>query len=212
MTHSLFLKIFRSSSDGTAPQAPGKKQPLRLLLAEDNAVNRKIALLQLERLGYAADTVENGVEALRAIRSKRYDAVLMDCQMPVMDGYEATREIRRTHPFPIRIIAITANAMEEDRQKCLEAGMDDYIAKPVEPEILNRILSEVPARESDDFQSKPADKSAVDFARLDTITQGDRAMWFELFEDYLSQANEIFSQLETAIASCDSDRVREARS
>ncbi len=112
------------------------KQRVSILLAEDNMVNQKIALRLIEKkLGYHADTVTNGKEALQYLEKKDYDIVLMDCQMPVMDGYEATRKIRdenssvRNHRIPI--IAMTANAVDGDRQWCLDVGMDDYISKPI---------------------------------------------------------------------------------
>jgi CheY-like chemotaxis protein len=111
----------------------GKRHPLHILLAEDNAVNQKLALRVLQQMGYRADVANNGSEALEAVIRQSYDVVLMDVQMPEMDGLEASRLIcarlpRKARP---RIIAMTANAMQGDREMCLEAGMDDYVSKPI---------------------------------------------------------------------------------
>ena len=122
---------------------------LTILLAEDNRVNQKVALKQLERLGYQADVAGNGEEVLEQLEKITYDIILMDCQMPRMDGYAATREIRRRYGNnrsgekvrrPV-VIAMTANAMKEDEDKCLAAGMDDYMSKPVRKELLRDILT-----------------------------------------------------------------------
>jgi signal transduction histidine kinase/CheY-like chemotaxis protein len=120
--------------------------PLRILLAEDNVVNQKVALLMLARLGYRADVAANGVEVLQALERQRYDVVLMDIQMPEMDGLEATRRILARTPAPERpyIVAMTAHALTGDEEKYLAAGMDGYISKPVRPESLVNTLRSVP--------------------------------------------------------------------
>jgi len=120
------------------------KRQLKILLVEDNLVNQRVALKILENLGYVADAVLNGVEALRALAKVNYHLVLMDVQMPEMDGFETTRHVRngpeRVHNPRVPIIAMTANAMRGDREECLSAGMDDYIAKPVEPDELAQVV------------------------------------------------------------------------
>jgi CheY-like chemotaxis protein len=121
----------------------GQRLPLRILLAEDNPVNRKLALHVLQRLGYTADVAGDGVEAVEALLEQVYDVVLMDIQMPEMDGLQATRAVRRELPpeRQPRIIAVTANVMKEDRDACLEAGMDDYLGKPFRVDELVAALS-----------------------------------------------------------------------
>jgi CheY-like chemotaxis protein len=127
------------------PEAvPVPTQTERLLLAEDNTVNQKVALMMLQRLGYRADVAANGFEVLEAVQRQSYDIVLMDVQMPEMDGLEATRRIRgridRTEEQPW-IVALTANAMQGDRERCQAAGMDDYISKPIKLEELAAALA-----------------------------------------------------------------------
>ena len=119
----------------------------RVLLAEDNAINQMVSVSLLKKLGFVVDVAENGNEALKSLEQNHYDLVLMDCQMPVMDGYEATRMIRDpsspvlNHAVPI--VAMTANAMSGEREKCLAAGMNDYTTKPVKIEVLKKVLSQV---------------------------------------------------------------------
>jgi CheY-like chemotaxis protein len=114
--------------------------PLRVLLAEDNAVNQKLAIRMLERMGYRADVAANGLEVLEALDRQHYDLVFMDVQMPEMDGLEATRRIRKTDMRQPRIVAMTANAMQGDREECLTAGMDDYVSKPIQVKELQRAI------------------------------------------------------------------------
>jgi GAF domain-containing protein/DNA-binding response OmpR family regulator len=121
-------------------------RPLRILLAEDNAVNQKLALRLLSQMGYGAQVANDGQEAISALEADDFDVVLMDVQMPELDGLEATRRIRKQWPGrPLRIIAMTANAMAGDREACLAAGMDDYISKPIRPADLSAALGRVPA-------------------------------------------------------------------
>ena len=137
--------------------APGKSQldpgqaarhPLRILLAEDNVVNQKLALRLLQQMGYRADLASNGIEAVESVQRQAYDVVLMDVQMPEMDGLEASRQINarwQAKDRP-RIIAMTANAMQGDRDMCLAAGMDDYLTKPIRVELLVEALNQASAR------------------------------------------------------------------
>jgi CheY-like chemotaxis protein len=107
------------------------QRALRVLVAEDNPVNQRLTCLQLRKIGFAADIAANGFEVLEALERGNYDVILMDCQMPELDGYETTRRIRESgRHASIRIIAMTANAMQGDRDKCLAIGMDDYLSKP----------------------------------------------------------------------------------
>lgn len=118
------------------------RHPLRILLAEDNVVNQKLAMRLLSQMGYRADVAANGLEVLEAVKRQTYDAILMDVQMPEMDGLEATRHLCAEYSVGKRprIIAMTANAMQGDREMCLEAGMDDYLSKPIRVEELVNAL------------------------------------------------------------------------
>jgi CheY-like chemotaxis protein len=124
------------------------RHPLRILLAEDNVVNQKLALRLLQQMGYRADVASNGIEAIECIERQTYDVVLMDVQMPEMDGLEASRRItqRWLAGERPRIVAMTANAMAGDREECLAAGMDDYVTKPIRVDALVEALIRVEGR------------------------------------------------------------------
>ena len=117
------------------------------LLVEDNPINQKVALRILAQYGFQADAVYNGEEALQALKSKAYDVILMDIQMPVLDGISATRLIRETYGSSAHyIIAVTANVTEEDRRNCREAGMDDFVTKPIRPAVLMDAIAKAPSK------------------------------------------------------------------
>jgi CheY-like chemotaxis protein len=123
------------------------RHPLRILLAEDNVVNQKLALRLLQQMGYRADVASNGIEVIESIERQTYDVVLMDVQMPEMDGLEASRRIVQRWPDDRpRIVAMTANAMQGDREACLAAGMDDYVTKPIRVDALIQALLDSAAR------------------------------------------------------------------
>jgi PAS domain S-box-containing protein len=148
--HSVLVAVMGRQVDGSRDDVtdvvttahPSAALGSRLLLAEDNPVNQKVAQLTLEGLGYAVDVVADGAQALAALAGARYDAVLMDCQMPVLDGFAATQELRLREGSGRRtpVIALTASAMASDRERCLEAGMDDYLSKPIRAEDLALVL------------------------------------------------------------------------
>ena len=115
-------------------------EPLRILMAEDNPINQRVGKLILQRAGFHIDLVADGNEALEAHRSKPYDMILMDCQMPMMDGFEASRQIRSLQQRQPVIIAVTANALVGERERCLKAGMDDYLSKPFQAEQLVAVV------------------------------------------------------------------------
>jgi CheY-like chemotaxis protein len=138
----------KEAAPSVARLAPAKS--LRILVAEDNQLNRAVVMQQLDRLGYSADIAANGAQALQEVQTKTYDVVLMDWQMPEMDGLEVTRRIRqleqelvRRNPDyrPVRIVALTASALPEDREKCFVAGMDDFVSKPVKLEALQEAMA-----------------------------------------------------------------------
>jgi len=183
--------------------APSK--PIRILVAEDNAINRTVALRQLRKLGYSADAVANGLEVLDASERIPYDIILMDCYMPEMDGYEATRRIRQMQRSQapdahhnLHIIAMTANAMKGDRERCLAAGMNDYISKPVRLEELQAALSRNGRAQGSPPRPTPA-RPSVNFktlADLRTLSQpGEPDLAQELVDLFLTDTRQALPEL-----------------
>lgn len=185
---------------------------LRILVAEDHEVNRRLALLMLQKLGYHAEFVGNGREVIDALVRQPFDIILMDCQMPEMDGLAATRAIRadaagNPGAAPVHIIAMTANAMRGDREICLAAGMDDYISKPVKLEALgqaletaalklNRPVTTPPAPDSPAAPDlPPASHAALERGLTELVTEFGPEAAVELIESFLNDTPERLAEL-----------------
>ena len=203
------------------PQRLAERLPLRILVTDDNVINQKVAARLLQQSGYAADIVSNGLEALAALEQSPYDLVLMDVQMPGLDGLETTRRIRelegRTGRTRTKIIAMTANAMQGDREKCLAAGMDDYLAKPVRPEALQTAMERTmsgppaplttsalkkmaPAAPAGPALSTPtATETELDLDRLLEFSGGSRTSLIEITDLYLNQTAGQLERMEAAL-------------
>lgn len=204
--------------------------PLRFLLAEDNVINQKVAIRLLEQLGYRTDVANNGQEALDAITRSSYDIVFMDVQMPVMDGLEATRKIReleaglgsaRTRQSVI--IALTANAVLGDREKCMQAGMNDYLPKPVRPDSLREMIEswaphfaaadaasggDTPEAETEMTDQNTDGPPPVDIDKLRDLGGGTDEGFIELVDLYLDQTSGQIDEIQKAIHAGDAAEVR----
>jgi len=194
------------ASHGYTPDTNISCMTARILVAEDNAVNQKVALRMLEKWGCRADAVANGREALVALERIPYDIILMDVQMPEMDGFEATAEIRRredTTGKHIPIIAMTAHAMEGDRERCLEAGMDDYVAKPITSRDLFAALSRWGAnnqeRAMETIGNGIDNRVVFDFDRLHKSCGDDFEFEQEVLTVFLRSAQTTLTNLDTVI-------------
>jgi CheY-like chemotaxis protein len=187
-------------------EGPPELRPLRILVAEDNAVNQRVALLVLGKLRYRADVASDGLEAVQALERQAYDVILMDVQMPEMDGLEATREIRRRWPGPDGrpwIIAMTAGATEDDRRACLASGMDDYVSKPIRQEELAAALSRAGT-------GSPEAGPAIDADTLDRLRDavgGDQAVG-ELTKTFLDDTRRLLAELQRDLEAGRDDDVR----
>jgi len=227
--YDVLITIVDGSTTHTTP-APARTKidsrmaerlPLRLLLAEDNVVNQKVALLTLERLGYRADMVSNGLEVLDALERQPYDVILMDVQMPELDGLETTRRICRTWPPTRRprIIAMTANAIQGDRELCLDAGMDDYISKPVRAEELIKALERSAPNLSTAAKTSPApaaEPAAIVLdremlARLQAdLGGGDPTIVAELIDMFLADTPQLLTDMHMASAEGSAEKLQRA--
>jgi PAS domain S-box-containing protein len=185
---------------------------LRILLAEDNAMNQKVALRLLERLGYSADVASNGLEALAALERKPYDVVLMDVQMPELDGLDATRRICERWPLESRphIVAMTANALPEDREACFAAGMNDYVAKPIRVDELERALKHArPVTRADDT-SKWAGVRLDDAALRNLRDLGGEDFLAEVIDTFLADAPALIATLRSELERQNAEELRRA--
>jgi CheY-like chemotaxis protein len=207
--------------------------PLRVLLCDDNLINQKVALRLLQQMGYKADVANNGLECLQALERQPYDLIFMDVQMPEMDGIEATRQIRLRQKEPaqpghfkasIAIVAMTANAMQGDREKCIAAGMDDYVAKPVRPDDIRLVVERWGSRATVAAQAEnagaqngatalaaeppPAVTPPVNMERLLDFANGDAENLRELVELYLQQTSRQIAQLASAVEAQSGDEVK----
>jgi CheY-like chemotaxis protein/HPt (histidine-containing phosphotransfer) domain-containing protein len=193
-----------------------KKRRVRILVAEDNVVNQKVAVRILEKLGYCADAVANGQETITALEKIGYDLVLMDVQMPEMNGFEATRIIRDPgsgvlrHDIPV--VAMTAHVLKGDRERCLEAGMDDYASKPVTAlalsEILDRHLGSAVSSGGVVPEMNPSRARPVEIEQIQEVADGDVEFERDLIETFLSDSEEQIRRLEGALREQDAEEVR----
>jgi CheY-like chemotaxis protein len=209
----------------------GERLPLRILLAEDNAVNQKLALLLLKRMGYRADVAANGLEVLETLQRQHYDVILMDVQMPDMDGLEASRAIHEGWEGSQRprIIAMTANAMQGDREECLAAGMDDYLTKPIQITALQEALERAglwakrrttplqPSQELPEAAPPPTDDAstpALDPAVLAELRQfqgeGEPDIVQELAQAFQFETPPLLQALHRAVAEEQSEQIKQA--
>jgi CheY-like chemotaxis protein/HPt (histidine-containing phosphotransfer) domain-containing protein len=208
------VRIEARAARPTLDAGQAERLPLRILLAEDNSVNQKVALRLLGQMGYTADVASNGVEAVDAVQRQVYDVVLMDMQMPEMDGLQATRTIRAdlAPERQPRIIAMTANAMPGDRELCLAAGMDDYVAKPIRVDELAAALARCGpvGNATPDAAVEPAG-DVLDPAVFGELREsvGDEFLP-ELIEEFLSDAPQQIALMRSSVSTSNVDELRRA--
>jgi CheY-like chemotaxis protein/HPt (histidine-containing phosphotransfer) domain-containing protein len=210
------LTAGKAGEEAAEPAADGKRarSSLRILLAEDNAMNQKVALRLLERLGYGADVATNGLEAIDALERKPYDVVLMDVQMPELDGLDATRTICERWPVETRphIIAMTANALPEDREACFAAGMNDYVAKPIRAEELAAALKRArPLSLNGESGSDTVESITLDDGALQNLRQlGGDDFLGEVIDAFLADAPGLLATLRRSLDDGSTEELRRA--
>jgi CheY-like chemotaxis protein len=196
-----------------APLPPGAR-PQKILVAEDNPVNQRLAVALLAKRGHRTMVVETGQQALEALAREPFDAVLMDLQMPGMGGLEATGIIRfneRQHGGHIRIIAMTAHAMPGDREKCLAAGMDEYLTKPIDARKLYALIdAEATARPAASSEVAAASSEAFDRAEVLRRLEGDEQLLREVVELFIQDSAGLIDRLRSAVQANDAAEVRAA--
>jgi CheY-like chemotaxis protein len=197
------------------PAVTGATRPQRVLLAEDNLVNQRVARSMLERRGHDVTVVNNGAEALNAFAPGRFDVILMDVQMPVMGGFDATQAIRGREMREgghVRIIALTAHVLQRDRERCLAAGMDGYLAKPIDRlDLFAAVELEVPYDSSRPIESTVGDDvPRFDEAELMERLGGDREVLREVVAIFRHSTPDIVSEIQTALEARDLARLRGA--
>jgi CheY-like chemotaxis protein/HPt (histidine-containing phosphotransfer) domain-containing protein len=193
-------------------------QSFRILLVDDSVINRTVTLRLLQTAGLSADVASSGAEAIAAHEKQSYDLIVMDVQMPEMDGLEATRRIRAVVDTNPVIIGLTANAMGGDRDKCLAAGMNDYLSKPIDPDAFAAALKQWIIKIQSGAavtasRQKPAVESnwtVVNLKRLEHFTDGSKEAIQELVDLYLENTTKYFATLESAIGEADVDKIRRA--
>lgn len=208
----------KETTPNRAAETPSLAGPhkARILVAEDNAVNQKVALGMLRKLGFAADAVGNGQEAIEALERIRYDLVFMDVQMPEMNGFEATAVIRdpnsRVLDHGVPVIAMTAHAMHGDRDMCLKAGMNDYVPKPVDARSLARVLEKYLPAEAPCEQKagtpEPSARAPVEIGQIQETADGDKDFERELIELFVSDNEERLKTIESLVAGRDAEALR----
>jgi PAS domain S-box-containing protein len=209
------LTAGRAGDEVVEPVPDGKRarSALRILLAEDNAMNQKVALRLLERLGYRADVATNGLEAIEALERQPYDVVLMDVQMPELDGLDATRRIGERWPAETRphIIAMTANALPEDREACFAAGMNDYVAKPIRAEELAAALKRARPLGNGDVGPTAVDVVSLDDGALKNLRDlGGDDFLGEVIDAFLADAPELMATLRRSLDEQSAEELRRA--